>query len=150
MAGIAYVATRAAEPTEREVTTVARTEPAADPRRPPRRPRRAHAEASEKSASRASRRSPWSTGPRRTSRSTTTPASPGWPGARRQAAAAGWQVVGSDNWYGTIPTSTVYYPERLEAAAKALALDLGIPRISPAVDPMRGDRLTVILTADAA
>ena len=27
-----------------------------------------------------------------------------------QAAAAGWQVVGSDNWYGTIPATTVYYP----------------------------------------
>ena len=39
---------------------------------------------------------------------------------------------------------------RLEAAAKALALDLGISRVSPAVDPMGGDRLTVILTADAA
>ncbi|WP_372729149.1 LytR C-terminal domain-containing protein [Nocardioides sp.] len=63
---------------------------------------------------------------------------------------AGWQVVGSDNWYGTIPTSTVYYPKRLEAAAKLLALDLGIGRIAPAVDPMRLDRLTVILTADAA
>ena len=66
------------------------------------------------------------------------------------AASAGWQVVGSDNWYGTIPTSTVYYPARLEAAAKALALDLGIGRISPAIDPMRLDRLTVVLTADAA
>ena len=44
------------------------------------------------------------------------------------ATQAGWQVVGSDNWYGTIPASTVYYPPRLEAAARALALDLGIRR----------------------
>ena len=63
---------------------------------------------------------------------------------------AGWQVVGSDNWYGTIPQSTVYYPERLQAAAKLLARDLGIDRLRPAISPMRFDRLTVILTADYA
>jgi len=58
----------------------------------------------------------------------------------------GWQVVGSDNWYGTIPASTVYYPQRLAKEGKLLALDLGIQRTAPAVDPMRLDRLTVILT----
>ncbi|MDF9716064.1 LytR C-terminal domain-containing protein [Nocardioides sp. ChNu-153] len=67
-----------------------------------------------------------------------------------EAAAAGWQVVGSDNWVGTIPASTVYFPERLEREAQLLAEDLGITRLMPAVDPMRGDRLTVILTADRA
>jgi hypothetical protein len=66
------------------------------------------------------------------------------------ASGAGWQVVGSDNWYGTIPASTVYYPQRLESAAKLLGKDLGIARLMPAIDPMRLDRLTVILTADAA
>ena len=68
----------------------------------------------------------------------------------QQASTAGWQVVGSDNWYGTIPASTVYFPPRLRDAAKVLALDLGIHRVQPAIDPMRLDRLTVILTADAA
>ena len=63
-------------------------------------------------------------------------------------AGAGWQVVGSDNWYGTIPASTVYYPERLQVEAQALARDLGIARIMPAISPMRFDRLTVILTTD--
>jgi hypothetical protein len=63
---------------------------------------------------------------------------------------AGWQVVGSDNWYGTIPQSTVYYPERLETAARMLARDLGINRLRPAISPMRFDRLTVILTSDFA
>ena len=63
---------------------------------------------------------------------------------------AGWQVVGSDNWYGTIPSSTVYYPERLAPAAKMLARDLGIKRLKPAISPMRLDRLTVILTGDRA
>ncbi len=63
-----------------------------------------------------------------------------------RAGAAGWQVVGSDNWYGTIPASTVYYPPRLQAQAKLLGRDLGINRLRPAVAPMRFDRLTVILT----
>jgi LytR cell envelope-related transcriptional attenuator len=67
-----------------------------------------------------------------------------------RAAHLGWQVVGSDNWYGTIPASTVYYPARLEKAGRQLALDLGIHRIMPAVAPMRLDRLTVILTGPLA
>jgi hypothetical protein len=65
-----------------------------------------------------------------------------------RAQGAGWQVVGSDNWYGTIPASTVYYPERLHAQAVLLGKDLGISRLKPLIAPMRGDRLTVILTAD--
>ena len=65
-----------------------------------------------------------------------------------RAQGAGWQVVGSDNWYGTVDASTVYYPPRMLAAAKLLGKDLGIARVKPAIPPMRGDRLTVILTAD--
>jgi hypothetical protein len=56
--------------------------------------------------------------------------------------------VGSDNWYGAIDASTVYYPRQLRRAAELLAKDLGIARAEPIIDPMRGDRLTVILTAD--
>ncbi|WP_107705780.1 LytR C-terminal domain-containing protein [Nocardioides allogilvus] len=67
-----------------------------------------------------------------------------------KATQVGWQVVGEDNWVGSIPTTTVYYPERLKAAAKQLALDLGVGRTQPAVEPMKMDRLTIILTADAA
>ena len=63
-----------------------------------------------------------------------------------RAGGLGWQVVGTDNWYGTIPASTVYFPARLRVQARQLALDLGIKRVLPAVDPMRRDRLTVILT----
>lgn len=63
---------------------------------------------------------------------------------------SGWQVVGSDNWYGTIPATTIYYPEDLREAAELLSGDLGIERLMPAVDPMLQDRLTVILTADYA
>jgi len=63
-----------------------------------------------------------------------------------RASRIGWQVVGTDNWYGTVDATTVYYPKRLKAAAKQLALDLGIRRTAPAADPMRLDRLTVVLT----
>ncbi len=63
-----------------------------------------------------------------------------------QAQGAGWQVVGSDNWVGTIPQTTVYYPPRLKEAGRMLARDLGIERLMPAVEPMQFDRLTVILT----
>jgi hypothetical protein len=65
-----------------------------------------------------------------------------------KATGAGWNVVGSDNWVGTVPGSTVYYPARLKPAGKLLARDLGIDRVKPSVAPMRLDRLTVILTAD--
>jgi hypothetical protein len=67
-----------------------------------------------------------------------------------RTAHAGWQVVGSDNWYGTIPASTVYFPPRLKEAGHLLALDLGIHRVVPSVAPMRLDRLTVILTGPLA
>lgn len=61
------------------------------------------------------------------------------------AATLGWQVLGTDNWPGSVPAPTVYYGPRLEEAAKLLAKDLGIRRIRPSVDPMKPDRLTVIL-----
>lgn len=65
-----------------------------------------------------------------------------------RAQGAGWNVVGSDNWYGTVDASTVYYPQRLSRAAQLLGTDLGIRRLRPAISPMRLDRLTVILTSD--
>lgn len=61
--------------------------------------------------------------------------------------AAGWKVIGTDNWYGSIPQPTVYYPASLKAAAELLAEDAGIDRVKPAVSPMRNDRLTLIVTA---
>ena len=73
-----------------------------------------------------------------------------WRGYVDALTGAGWQVVGSDNWYGTIPASTVYFPPRLKSAAAVLAKDIGIGRVQPAISPMRLDRLTVILTADFA
>lgn len=66
-----------------------------------------------------------------------------------RATDVGWSVVGEDNWVGNIPTTTVYYPPRLKAAGKQLALDLGVSRTMPAVGVMKRDRLTLILTTDA-
>jgi hypothetical protein len=140
MAAIAFVATRGGEPTERVITPVADPAPTASPT------------------------------PTETVPTETAPLKPERPAVQRgkvyvevynnsgitglagrvgeRASGIGWRVVGTDNWYGTIPATTVYYPPRLKAAAKQLALDLGIHRTAPAVDPMRRDRLTIILTAD--
>jgi len=136
MAGIAFVATRDGAPEEKEITTISQPQDTSSP-------------------------TPTATASK--------PAKPKAPKIDRskvyvvvfnnsnvqglagrvasKAGQIGWQVVGADNWYGTIPATTIYYPPRLERAGKLLALDLGIQRTAPAVDPMRLDRLTVILTA---
>ena len=141
MAGIAYVATKDQPPTEREVRTVSTpSEPEPDP-------------TAEQTVP-AAKQKPIEPKVSRGDVYVEVYNNSGIQGlAGRVAGVAtdvGWQVVGSDNWYGTIPASTVYYPERLKAAAKLLALDLGIKRAMPATGPMRRDRLTVVLTADAA
>jgi hypothetical protein len=69
-------------------------------------------------------------------------------GVAEKAKAAGWNVVGSDNWYGTVDGTSVYYPPRLKEAARELGRDLGIKHLRPAEEPMRFDRVTVILTDD--
>jgi LytR cell envelope-related transcriptional attenuator len=69
-------------------------------------------------------------------------------GVAGKAKSAGWNVVGSDNWYGTVDGTSVYFPPRLKAAAKELGNDLGINRLRPAEEPMQFDRVTVILTDD--
>ena len=69
-------------------------------------------------------------------------------GVAEKAKGAGWNVVGSDNWYGTVDGTAVYYPPRLKRAAEELGFDLGIKPIKPAQEPMAFDRLTVILTDD--
>ena len=71
-------------------------------------------------------------------------------GVASKASAAGWNVVGADNWWGTFDGSAVYYPPKMKDAAQLLAKDLGIPRIKLAQDPMSLTRLTVVLTDDYA
>ncbi|GAA0596876.1 hypothetical protein HPO96_35425 [Kribbella sandramycini] len=65
-----------------------------------------------------------------------------------RARQAGWTVSGVDNWRGKVVGSTVYYPPGMAAAAAQLAKDLGISRTKDALDNMKKDRLTVILTGD--
>ncbi|MFK4088533.1 LytR C-terminal domain-containing protein [Kribbella sp. NPDC020789] len=67
-----------------------------------------------------------------------------------RARQAGWTVSGVDNWHGKVVESTVYYPPGMVQAANQLARDLGIGRTKPALDNMKMDRLTVILTSDYA
>ena len=138
MAGFAFVATRGAEPVERKVTPAAATTTQAP--------------------------EPVATTPVKTPKPKPTIKrgevyvevfnNSGIKGLAATTAAkatqVGWQVVGEDNWYGAIPASTVYYPQRLQAEAKQLSLDLGIGRTALAVEPMKMDRLTIVLTADAA
>lgn len=64
-----------------------------------------------------------------------------------KATTVGWNVVGEDNWMGSIPENTVYFPPGMKREGKQLADDLGIKRTYPSVEgSMKGDRLTVVLT----
>jgi len=65
-----------------------------------------------------------------------------------RARQAGWTVAGADNWHGKVAESTVYYPPGMLDAADQLARDIGVGRTTGALDNMKKDRLTVILTSD--
>ena len=60
----------------------------------------------------------------------------------------GWKFVGADNWYGTVVSTTVYYPKGMRAEGRQLALDLGVQRVLPAdiSSNMSTTNLTLILT----
>ncbi len=63
---------------------------------------------------------------------------------------AGWNVVGVDNWVGSVPTDTVYFYPGDREAAERLAKDFpDVGRVWPASAPMPAGALTVIL-ADTA
>jgi hypothetical protein len=59
----------------------------------------------------------------------------------------GWRINGIGNWVGSVPSTTVYYPDGQEAAARQLAGDLGVDRTRPRVSGMRPDTLTVVITS---
>lgn len=60
--------------------------------------------------------------------------------------AAGWNVVGVDNWIGRVPSDTVYFYPGDRAAAERLSKDFpDIGRVWPASAPMPAGALTVIL-----
>ena len=140
MAGIAWVATRQHEPTERLVTPAAQRTPSAD-----------HSTFTAPEPQHHKARKPVFDRSKVIVEVFNNSGVSGLAGrVASQTSHLGWQVVGSDNWYGTIPATTVYYPPRLASAGRQLALDLGIHRTMPAVAPMRLDRLTVILTGPLA
>ncbi|GHJ59060.1 hypothetical protein NOK12_15780 [Nocardioides sp. OK12] len=140
MAAFAFVATQGSEPTEREITPAAREsteEPtqAAETKTPKPEPTKKPAPAIKRGEVYVEVYN----------NSSIT----GLAGrAAQRATGAGWQVVGEDNWYGTVPATTVYFPPKLERAAKLLALDLGVDRTLAATGAMKLDRLTLILTGE--
>ena len=136
MAAVAFVATRGGEPTEREVTTVVKEQPTPSSGESP----------SYSASAKPKPKPPVQRGKVYVEVYNNSGITGLAGDVADRTSNIGWKVVGSDNWYGTIPGTTVYYPERLKRAAKTLALDLGIRRTALAVDPMRRDRLTLILT----
>ena len=142
MAAIAYLATTGAEPTEREVAIVARDQspsPAADVT--------ASTSPSAQAAPEEKRTPPPVV---RSEVLVDVYNNSGITGLAGQAggaaSAAGWQVATTDNWYGSVPDTTVYFPAGLKRAGDQLALDLGVERTLPAVGSMSTERLTLILT----
>ncbi|WP_228387738.1 MULTISPECIES: LytR C-terminal domain-containing protein [unclassified Nocardioides] len=140
MAAVAFVATRSDEPVERDITPVAQPETTATPTPEPSATEPAREPRKKKPKPAVERAKVYVEVYNNSGIS-------GLAGeVSSRASDVGWQVVGADNWYGTIPATTVYHPARLERAAAVLAKDLGIERVQTAVAPMKFDRLTVILT----
>ncbi|WP_344041181.1 LytR C-terminal domain-containing protein [Nocardioides panacihumi] len=135
MAAVAFVVTRGPQPAEREITTVAQPSTSATPT-----PSATAAPAPTRTPKPVVRKKVMVEVFNNTSTKGLAAT------ASQKAATVGWQVVGTDNWYGSVPATTVYYPAKLKREGKQLALDLGIKRTAKAVDPMKLDRLTIILT----
>ena len=61
--------------------------------------------------------------------------------------AAGWTVPAVGNFRGTVPATTVYFPDGEQSAAEALAADLPTePRVRPRFGNLSTTRLTVVVT----
>jgi hypothetical protein len=142
LAAVAFFATRGEEPTEREITTAGQEQPATPS---------GSADAPEEEETSAPPEPEKTKEPVRREEvgvvvfNNTTIA--GLAGTvHAQVAEMGWNALAADNWYGTIPATTVYFPEGLKDAARQLALDLGVQRVVPAVGGMSTTNLTVILT----
>lgn len=61
--------------------------------------------------------------------------------------ASGWSVPAVGNFRGTVPSTTVYYPDGEQAAAAAVAADLPTePRVRPRFGNLSTTRLTVVVT----
>lgn len=59
----------------------------------------------------------------------------------------GWTVAGVGNFRGTVPATTVYYPDGAEAQADAAASSLPTPaRVRPRFGNLSTTRLTIVVT----
>ena len=152
VAAVAFVATRDAEPKEREITTASSGDETSDASAPsddetpetddPTEP--AAPEEPEKTKPPVERSEVGVV----VFNNTSTAGLAGETLARVQE--IGWNGIAADDWYGTIPATTVYFPPGMRDAAQKLALDLGIQRLIPADVGMSDTNLTVILTGALA
>ena len=150
VAAFAFVATRDSEPKEREITTSSSSEETSDA--PTSAGSDGEAEEPTEPSTTATPEEPKKTKPPVVRsevgvvvfNNTSTAGLAGETLARVQE--IGWNGVAADNWYGTIPATTVYFPPGMRDAAQKLALDLGIQRLVPADAAMSDTNLTVILT----
>lgn len=135
MAAFAFVATRDSGAPEREITPAARSTAAPSPSATP-------------SAS------PSATAPEEASRCSAPRSTSAFNNSAIKGLAAGTRGLrrrsrrrpSSRQLGGTAPSPPPRsHPPRFPRAAKLLAADLGVRRTAPAVDPMRMDRLTLIL-----
>lgn len=70
-------------------------------------------------------------------------------GAKERLEAGGWEVPSTGDFTGTVPETTVYYPDGMKAAAEALSAQFPeIGRIQPSFDGLNQSRLVVILVED--
>lgn len=68
----------------------------------------------------------------------------------QRVTAEGWTVAVVGNWRGFSAANTVHYPQGREAEARRLADDLGIEAVSPILNGMSGQRLTIVLVGPVA
>ena len=146
VAAVAFVATRDAEPQEREITTSSATDDTSDAPTP------ADDERSDDPTETPTPDEPKTTKPpvERSEVGVVVFNNTSTSGIAAEALARvqeiGWNGIAADDWYGTIPATTVYFPSGMRDAAQMLALDLGVQRLVPADTGMSDTNLTVILT----
>lgn len=69
--------------------------------------------------------------------------------AQQRLEEGGWEVPAIGDFNGTVPETTVYYPEGMQEAAEALAAQFPeIGRVQPSFEGLNQSRLVVVLVDD--
>lgn len=69
--------------------------------------------------------------------------------AQQRLEDGGWEVPATSDFEGTVPETTVYYPEGMQEAAEALAAQFPeIGRVEPSFEGLNQSRLVLILVDD--